>query len=1088
MNTSWNVTDSGYSFQKTDSVDKQKWEWLTGELEMLYSEGKALYLDSCYVIPHDTASSFSEGKRHLLGLPPVFPYDIYVTSNGRIGTSGFSFTITYRDKNNEPIINPVIIGSYIEIHKVGTGMSFMFNHAQYDLVREVMHFNKMVEEETDSKELVPLGLEIMAKVKSYIQAADATAEPYIKSTKIMAPDALSVKVESNGDGTYRVMPVLLKKNMSGEYEVNGDSFSRAYNRKFTAQRHYLGEDKVQYVFTKKQKEGLAKVKKLGKVNQETAEIIRKQPQSIFIEDVFNFDINLYSDRVQCIGDYIRKTNPFMLNGLHGHWLPDESVQLEDGEELSDTDELEITRDNVSEIHDSILEAINNQKDSFSYHGTKYLITEKLIDTVDAVFEHANKYANDGKNVPENPGDTIKSTKNILIIKDNTDALEYVNNQGKSKDSDQMTKLLFAGLRPEIRLFPHQIEGVRHLANCWLEGHHGALLADDMGLGKTLQAYSFISGMKKSLKHMESVLIVAPVSLLKNWEDEYQKFVKPDVFDGLCLLYGEHLSNYKKVERIANSEEPILTLDLAGLTENHIILTTYETLRMYQLTFGKMKWSVMIIDEAQKIKNPQSLVSMAVRGMNYDFGIALTGTPVENTWIDLWTIMDFVAPGKMHSQKEFTSHYVKSLQNIIKTGGNADAIEGLGMELRRDLDPLFIRRMKKDVAKSLPQKAVSKVKEIMPPVQKQAYESIIARARLAKRTKGKINPLQIINDLRTSSLFPNLDRMNEELFLNLSAEDFFMSSARLKRMLYILYAIKRRNEKVIIFVTLRLMQQKLRRELSKLFQIYIPVAINGTVEAESRQKIVDEFNSAQGFQILILSPEAAGVGLNITGANNVIHLSRSWNPAKEDQATDRVYRIGQKRDVNVYIPIAYDSALGEGECFDEKLDKLLDFKRSLSDVALFPSVETQKDQEYLLGCVFNHEDGPQSISSAESWDMDELDRVNEKTFKSISAKLLRNLGYDVSVANRRGVDLKADRSNGEVLLVRCAQCIYPDKLNIEDIIGIADAVKRKSDIGALVITNSTSIDQHIIDYARKMDVRIWNRQTLENLLRTHPILK
>lgn len=316
----------------------------------------------------------------------------------------------------------------------------------------------------------------------------------------------------------------------------------------------------------------------------------------------------------------------------------------------------------------------------------------------------------------------------------------------------------------------------------------------------------------------------------------------------------------------------------------------------------------------------------------------------------------------------------------------------------------------------------------------------------------------------------------------------MSSARLKRMLYILYAIKSRNEKVIIFVTLRLMQQKLRRELSKLFQIYIPVAINGTVEAESRQKIVDEFNSAQGFQILILSPEAAGVGLNITGANNVIHLSRSWNPAKEDQATDRVYRIGQKRDVNVYIPIAYDSALGEGECFDEKLDKLLDFKRSLSDVALFPSVETQKDQEYLLGCVFNHEDGPQSISSAESWDMDELDRVNEKTFKSISAKLLRNLGYDVSVANRRGVDLKADRSNGEVLLVRCAQCIYPDKLNIEDIIGIADAVKRKSDIGALVITNSTSIDQHITNYARKMDVQIWNRQTLENLLNMHPVLK
>ena len=202
-------------------------------------------------------------------------------------------------------------------------------------------------------------------------------------------------------------------------------------------------------------------------------------------------------------------------------------------------------------------------------------------------------------------------------------------------------------------------------------------------------------------------------------------------------------------------------------------------------------------------------------------------------------------------------------------------------------------------------------------------------------------LKTIAQLRDISLCPILGNKSLKEYISDDAEKLFRSSARLLRTKKILDEVEKKGEKALLFIENRKLQLLLRISLENIYGIDVLPPINGTTQAENRQKLVDEFNHANGFQVLLLSPEAAGVGLNITGANHVIHLSRCWNPAKEDQATDRAYRIGQKKAVTVYIPMAIDTEFPEDASFDLNLDELLEYKRDLSRSALCP-IEASKE--------------------------------------------------------------------------------------------------------------------------------------------------
>lgn len=383
---------------------------------------------------------------------------------------------------------------------------------------------------------------------------------------------------------------------------------------------------------------------------------------------------------------------------------------------------------------------------------------------------------------------------------------------------------------------------------------------------------------------------------------------------------------------------------------------------------------------------------------------------------------------------------------------------------------------------------------MPEYQKNCYIAVL------KSVKGAIcvNPLPIISDLRNISLHPDLATKSLESFFDMPTDEVIARSARLKKTFELLEEIKRRDEKVIIFVVSRKMQLILLHLVEQKFRLKLLPPINGSMNGTDRQKFIDEFNDSQNFNILILSPEAAGVGFTITSSNNVIHLSRTWNPAKEEQATDRVYRIGQKKDVNVYLPMACHKDFGVGGSFDEKLNSLLNYKKSLSENVLFPTGENPNDAIAIFYALAQ----PAEFHSSEIyWTIDLVDNVTDSAFKKIIAALF-NLMYEKyfvkinSPVNNNGVDILAiSETSKNGFLIKCRHFEnLTEKLNVKTITEIHSAkFAYESDylgikFQSVVVTNVENFTEDAIKDASDKKVRIIVRNELKNLLIKYKVLK
>ncbi|MCS6931832.1 MAG: DEAD/DEAH box helicase, partial [Acetobacteraceae bacterium] len=373
------------------------------------------------------------------------------------------------------------------------------------------------------------------------------------------------------------------------------------------------------------------------------------------------------------------------------------------------------------------------------------------------------------------------------------------------------------------------------------------------------------------------------------------------------------------------------LDVTALAAADWVLTTYETLRDYDRDFGSIRFAALLFDEAQKIKTPAVRVTDAAKAMNAEFRIALTGTPVENQLVDLWCIVDTVHPGCLGDLKSFTARF----------GRRADT-KTLA-RLRRSLDsgfgkrpPLLLRRLREDKLPELPRHEVRLHRTEMPPLQRQAYEQTVQAARQDPR-RGKV--LETLLKLRATCLHPAPEEADDEAFI--------AASARLRAAIEVLDKIAGRGERALIFVDNLAMQARLSPLLQRRYRLpSAPMIINGSVNSRGRQERVDHFQAgAGGFDVMILSPRAGGVGLTLTAANHVIHLDRWWNPAVEDQCNGRVLRIGQQRPVEIHVPMAV--LPGGRRSFDDNLHNLLERKRQLMREALLPPEPTEDDLEKLL---------------------------------------------------------------------------------------------------------------------------------------------
>ena len=453
-----------------------------------------------------------------------------------------------------------------------------------------------------------------------------------------------------------------------------------------------------------------------------------------------------------------------------------------------------------------------------------------------------------------------------------------------------------GLRAALRGYQHR--ALRWLARTTELGF-GALLADDMGLGKTLTVIAYHLHRARLDRAAGPTLVVCPASLLANWEREFARFA-PDV----------PVRRYHAASR---------SLDGLAPPEGQVVVTTYGTLLRDASRLAEVPWRIVVADEAQQVKNHRSQAARALRSLPAGARIAVTGTPVENSLSELWAILDWTNPGLFGTLAAFRQRYGRAAER--EAGG------GAAWRLGRLVSPFLMRRRKTDpdVAPELPEKVVSDRYVELTREQAALYEAATADtlARIAASTgiarRGQV--LRLLQSLRQICNSP-------AHFLREPADGWDAGaqaarSGKLQALEELMDSVAAAGDAALIFTGYvsmgHLIQAHLRtRGMPAEF-------LHGGVPAAKRQEIVDRFQSGDGVA-LILSVRAAGTGLNLTRAGHVIHFDRPWNPAVEDQATDRAHRIGQHRTVNVHHLIA------EGTV-EDRIAELLARKRGLTEAVL-----------------------------------------------------------------------------------------------------------------------------------------------------------
>lgn len=429
----------------------------------------------------------------------------------------------------------------------------------------------------------------------------------------------------------------------------------------------------------------------------------------------------------------------------------------------------------------------------------------------------------------------------------------------------------------------------------LEASRGCILGDEMGLGKTLQVITLFQDLK--LNKNTPLLVVAPVSLLENWKRECEKFAP-------CLnVYIHHGS-----KRTGRYQE---------LLKHDVVVISYNT-AVSDLSMLKMiDWNCVVLDEAQNIKNPYSERAKSVKAIQRKRSIAVTGTPFENHITDIWSLVDFAVPGLLGTLGTFQ-------QNVSDDVLGAEKIEPI-------LSPIMIRRMVADVANDLPEKIIITQPIEMSEEERYKYEQFRQEARLSAEN-GKAVSLAIIQKLRMFCTHSSLceDKLSGDPIHN---------SIKYQRLCEIVEEIVSRNEKVIVFTSYKKMFDVFLKDVPNRFGIKTG-HINGETPVGERQQIVDDFNNYTGSSMLVLNPRAAGTGLNITGANHVIHYNLEWNPSLEDQSSARAYRRGQNKTVFIYRLYYVDTV-------EQVVNERIERKREISTTAVVGNDGAGNDRNDIL---------------------------------------------------------------------------------------------------------------------------------------------
>lgn len=888
-------------------------------------DGRVQIRANAVCIPHEVAAMLTDGQAQSLGLPGPPPFAMHLEHDGTFEQPAFRFALSWR-KN----FQPVMAQRTGCILKVGQ-QRFRLSEPIYQLCEAADAFNSAPPEQVEARFLV------WARIQPYLeQAAEVQTSGYLHQTRIAHATRFSIHLEAGPNGPL-IEPVLYGADASADgSEPDGvaepekaepllpDRYQQIFARKrFVAApeartRYALG-DGWYAVLDDDLKSALTEVRQVQEGTAEARRAFARNPQA-WLKDKLGDSVDeavldslftvtdQYSERVADMGIWEKPVVPWF-KAAGNNWLPDELAETIPLHLQGRT--LSLNPNEAVSLLADLRAAHEQGVASIEFRGESFPVTTETVETV----ERACREAAETKKVvptPPQPNAQERSAEGHaeeLLPTSNLSELAY--EAAKRPRSTRLPPGLPDALQAMLK--PHQETGLDWLQAAYIAGHPGCLLADDMGLGKTLQALSFLVWLSRAQLRSRPLMVVAPTGLLKNWQNEAELHFKPGALGAPYMAHGRN---------------PVTAEKLRDATW---VLTTYETIRNREQAFAGIAFGAVVFDEMQKIKSPDSHLSKCALTLNVDFVIGMTGTPVENRLADLWCLMDRIWPGVLPELKQFSSYY------------EAEASPERSRELKeimvrsRGADPaIMLRRMKHDHLPGLPKRESESRKVAMPAIQAQAYDQVLADA---KGGEGRGWMLQALQRLRGVCLHP----IHPDQSGNIGDDEYIAQSARLSETFRILDDVHAEKRKALIFVELSAMQDKLAGLIQRRYGLRdLPMIISGEVTGAERQKRVDRFQAEAGvFDAMILSPKAGGVGITLTAANHVIHLSRWWNPAVEDQCSDRVYRIGQKRDVRVHCPLAIHPRLEDGS-FDVKLDALLERRRQMSRELLAPPTLTDQD--------------------------------------------------------------------------------------------------------------------------------------------------
>lgn len=932
-------------------------------LQLLEEQGAAGRLPNGFEIASRDVVRLDGETAEILGLPPRYPGALTTVVTGDTTSSRFTVTPVFDiDGIREPVDR--------------TGPTVSYGGSDYLLSPPALAALEAIDQHSNSPSVTDRehhNVELVARIQQAQDLAESP-EPEIRDDRFapdlrqlehfttVAPAKVAVTVEQRADGSLLLSP-----------DVGADA--RAED--FAAREHQVEEgnviriDRQLVLLTERQRKAVKRIIERRRVEPSAREDFYRSPGEHFSDDdgvMDDIDLELsFSVRVEGIGALVPVTfTDAAESGID--WLT--SLQsLQTPEALAES---LTTLDELADVKERIAESWDASEGTITYG-------EQIVDVSDAPRTENALTASEARIsaaeiappdvLPETSGPEVTVGMFIAESSSQPERLRQLSELASSNHVPDLSRLHFTP-------YSHQEEGIRWAAgmlSASLAGRgtspriQGALLADDMGLGKTFMALAALRDFNQqqviTSGQAKPSLVVLPLALIENWEAEARSaFVDPPFDDVVVLQRHRDLPSFQVSGRKRETVARASSLDESGMMRetdlrlslrvgdwfrehrldqpNRLVLTTYQVLASYQLSLGQVEWGAVVFDEAQQLKNPETLVSRAAKGLKAHFKLLATGTPVENSLKDLWNLMDTAQPDLLGSWSDFR-------RNWVSPEGTAEDQAERGRALRDEIGQFMLRRTKEDTLHGLPTKTVhtgipdpqqpgsqydERLALHMPPRQRETYD----RA-LASHSPGKGSALKTLQRIKDVSLHP--------LTLDRDASDC-NDSARVSALLGVLDAVAAAGEKVIIFVINTKVQIYLAQWLNERYG-FTPRIVNGQTRAvadncrdstETRRTIIDDFQAADGFNMIIMSPLAVGVGLTVVGANHAIHLERHWNPAKEAQATDRIHRIGQTRNVHVYLPLAVHPDVTS---FDINLDTLLQSKMDLKDAVVVPgNIERQ----------------------------------------------------------------------------------------------------------------------------------------------------